>query len=146
MVKTQTITDIQFCLLHLTTNYPGQHKEIKEEIEGLWLPKQENKKLKSFFEKASDDFILIKVFNYRGFLKTDGFSLLSVGSEDILQNIYYRFFLLLLFFLNFLVTISRISYLLLLFSFYNFYIFPNFHFFLDKNFPLVYDISNMKRR
>lgn len=89
MVKTQTITDIQFCLLHLTTNDPGQHREIKEEIEGLWLPKQENKKLKSFFEKASDDFILIKVFNYRGFLKTHGFSLLSVGSEDTLQSIYY---------------------------------------------------------
>lgn len=89
MVKTQTITDIQYCLLHLTTNDPDQYREIKEEIEGLWLQKQENKKLKSFFEKASDDFILIKVFNYRGFLKTHGFSLLSVGSEDILQNIYY---------------------------------------------------------
>ena len=88
MVKTRTITDIQFCLLHLTTNDPGQHREIKEEIEGLWLPKQENKKLKSFFEKASDDFILIKVFNYRGFLKTHEFSLLSVGYEDTLQSTY----------------------------------------------------------
>lgn len=88
MVKTQTIKDIQFCLLHLTTNDPDQHKEIKEEIKGLWLPKQENKKLKSFFEKASDDFILIKVFNYRSFLKTHGFSILSIGSEDTLQSVY----------------------------------------------------------
>ena len=33
MVKTQTITDIQYCLLHLTTNDPDQYREIKEEIE-----------------------------------------------------------------------------------------------------------------
>lgn len=87
MVKTQIITDIQFCLLHSTT-YPAQHRAIKEEIEGLWLPKQENKRLKSFFEDASNDLILIKVFNYRNFLK-HGFPLLSTGSEDILQSIYY---------------------------------------------------------
>lgn len=88
MVKEHTIKDIQFCLLNLTTNTPTQYKEIREEVGGVWLPNPENKKLKSFFEEASDDLILIKVFNYKNFWKHK-FPLLSTGSEAILQSIYY---------------------------------------------------------
>ena len=88
MVSEKNLKNIDFCLSDLININPEQCEEIKEEIQGLNQGKSKNEQLQSFLQKASDNFILVKVFRDKNIWEL-GFPYLLTTPLDTLQSCYY---------------------------------------------------------
>lgn len=87
MVSEKNLKNIDFCLLDLTNINPEQCEQIKEEMQGFSQANPRNKKLQRFLQNASDNFILVKVFNYKHFWE-GGISSLLITPLTSLQSWY----------------------------------------------------------
>mgnify|MGYP004493596369 CR=1 FL=1 len=91
MVSEKNLKDIDFCLLDLTNISLEQCEEMKEEMQGFNQGNPKNEKLQSFLQKASDNFILVKVFHDKileGVWK-ESLSFLLTTPLNSLQSCYY---------------------------------------------------------